>query len=279
MEQGEVKNYNKTDKIERIRRPNAQRHVPQTASSLQNSTSKKFGSKVTKSMPCQFFNQGSCSHQKSHETRDTLYKHICTSCFAATGRTFPHSEFECHNKNKKTRKKRVTLGVGHCTNTRGFSTRVLYGTNVGFPTCRQEIEADKALALQWFHVQRMFQQTSNKLSYAEALRKPPPTNSPNTNTVNRTVGTTPSLCPKQKNYQKAQADTRPNITCKNVLNKKINKTNRAHAVQHETLALCNRIEPLQEPDNVHISTKDSDMSESNLELENNTQALNDNISE
>ena len=84
-----------------IRWANAQRHVPQTASSLQNSISKNFGSKVTKSMPCQFFNQGSCSHQKSHETRGTLYKHICTSCFAATGRTFPHSEFECRNKNKK----------------------------------------------------------------------------------------------------------------------------------------------------------------------------------
>ena len=101
MEQGEVKNYTQTDKIERIRRANAQRHIPQPSSSLQNSTFKKFGSKVTKSMPCQFFNQGSCSHQKSHETRGTLYKHICSSCFAATGRTFPHSEIECRNKNKK----------------------------------------------------------------------------------------------------------------------------------------------------------------------------------
>ena len=143
----------------------------------------------------------------------------------------------------------------------------------------QEIEAGKALALQWFHAQRMFRQTFNKLSHAEALRKPPPTNSPNTNTVNRTVGIKPSLCPKPKNYRKARADTPANITCKNVLNKEINRTNRARAVQHETLALCNRFEPLQEPNNVHISTKDSDMSESNLELENNTQALDDNILE
>ena len=33
------------------------------------------------------------------------------------------------------------MGVGHRTHTQGFCTRVLYGTNVGFPICRQEIEA------------------------------------------------------------------------------------------------------------------------------------------
>ena len=169
--------------------------------------------------------------------------------------------------------------MGHRTHTLGFSTHVLYGTNVGFPICRQEIEADKALALQWFHAQRMFRQTSNKLLYAEALQKPPPISSPYTNTVNRTAGTKPSLCQNPKINQQAQADISAKITCKNVSNKVINKTNRTRAVQHETLALYNRFQPLQEPDNVHISTEDSDMSESNLELENSIQPLDDNISE
>ena len=169
--------------------------------------------------------------------------------------------------------------MGHRTHTRGFSTHVLCGTNVGFPTCRQEIEADKKLALQWFNAQRMFWQTSNKLSYAEALQKSPPRSSPYTNTVNGTTGTKPGLCPKPKINRKEWSDIPAKIMCKNVSNKEINKTNRTRAVTHETLALYNRFQPLQEPDNVHISTEDSDMSESNLQIENNIQALDDNISE
>ena len=102
MEQGEVKDYSDTLAIDRIRRANAHKHVP----NIQNvglghvASSKKF-SKTTKSMPCIYYNQGSCSQTKSHETRGVLYKHICASCFATTGRTFSHTEVECKNKNKQ----------------------------------------------------------------------------------------------------------------------------------------------------------------------------------
>ena len=67
----------------------------------QHSTAKKSNVKATKSMPCQFFNQGSCVHQKTHETRGTLYKHICSSCFAISGEQISHPEIECRNKHKK----------------------------------------------------------------------------------------------------------------------------------------------------------------------------------
>ena len=102
MEQGEVKSYSDMLAIDRIRRANAHRHVTngQNIASGHVPTRKKF-SKVTKSMPCTYFNQGSCLQTKSHETREVLYKHICASCFANTGRTFSHTEMDCKNKNKQ----------------------------------------------------------------------------------------------------------------------------------------------------------------------------------
>ena len=102
MEQGEVRDYSDTSAIDRIRRANAQKHVPntQTAGLAYSGSSKKY-SKVTKSMPCTYYNQGSCIQAKSHETTGVLYKHICASCFATTGRTFSHTEIDCKNKNKQ----------------------------------------------------------------------------------------------------------------------------------------------------------------------------------
>ena len=101
MEQGEIRSYSDVMAIDRIRRANAQKYMPTSVtSSPQNSTfPKKFG-KTTKSMPCTYFIQGTCLQKKSHETRGVLYKHICPSCFASAGKTFPHAEVECKNKHK-----------------------------------------------------------------------------------------------------------------------------------------------------------------------------------
>ena len=89
MEQGEIKNYAQVEKIDRVRRANAQRHISSVSSTSQMTGSKKYTSKSTKSMPCQYYNQGSCVHQKSHDTRGTLYKHICTHCFATSVKHLP----------------------------------------------------------------------------------------------------------------------------------------------------------------------------------------------
>ena len=102
MEQGEIKDFSDVFAIDRIRRANAQKRVPNShpaASGTFNSYKKS--SKVTKSMPCTYFNQGSCMKTKSHETRGVLYKHICASCFANNGKTFPHAEVDCKTKNKQ----------------------------------------------------------------------------------------------------------------------------------------------------------------------------------
>ena len=77
MEQGEVVGYKEIEKIDWIRRANAQRHTSQGQYTTQNlSNPRKSANKPTKSMPCQYFNQGSSVHQKSHDTKGTLYKHI-----------------------------------------------------------------------------------------------------------------------------------------------------------------------------------------------------------
>ena len=102
MEQGEVVSYEEIGKIDRIRRANAQRHTLQNQYGTHPSNSaKKNATKPTKSMPCQYFNQGSCVHQKSHDTKGTLYKHICAACFASHGKTYSHLEVECWNKLRK----------------------------------------------------------------------------------------------------------------------------------------------------------------------------------
>ena len=99
MEQGDVKNYMQVDKIDRIRRANAQRHVVNSNSNVtQNAKMYQKNMKVT---PCIYFNKGTCTHMKSHETKGTTYKHVCAACYMASGRTFPHPETECRNKNKR----------------------------------------------------------------------------------------------------------------------------------------------------------------------------------
>ena len=94
MEQGEVESYSDIDKIDRIRRANAQRHLP-----YNGNTHKKPQGKVQKVLPCNYFNQGTCSHTKTHDTRGIRYTHVCSSCFA-NGKNFPHPETECKNKAK-----------------------------------------------------------------------------------------------------------------------------------------------------------------------------------
>ena len=111
MEQGEITNWSETEKIDRVRRANAQRHTSGYQSSAPYQRSKKYQgqtqvqgqtqAKVTKTMPCVYYNDGSCSHQKHHETRGVYYKHICNTCFAHEGKSSAPSAVECRHKNSK----------------------------------------------------------------------------------------------------------------------------------------------------------------------------------
>ena len=105
MEQGEVSSYDQVDWIDRIRRANAQKHVignPQSFSGPTNA--KKNVIRSSRTMPCQFFNQGTCFHNATHETKGICYKHICSFCFTSANKSFPHTESECRNKKKSASK-------------------------------------------------------------------------------------------------------------------------------------------------------------------------------
>ena len=69
MEQGEVKGYSEIDKLDRIRRANAQTHVTTSPNEAQNAK-KKF--KNTKLLTCSYFKQGTCVHQRSHDTKGNV---------------------------------------------------------------------------------------------------------------------------------------------------------------------------------------------------------------
>ena len=104
MEQGEVKNFSDVFAIERILRTNAQKQVQPSANVSRSLYGHNKFSKITKSMPCAYFNKNSCMQNKSHETSSVLYKHICPACFAKNGKTFPHAEVDCKTKNKSVSK-------------------------------------------------------------------------------------------------------------------------------------------------------------------------------
>ena len=93
MEQGKIASYSQVEKIDRIRRANGQRHIHRSNYSQSN---KKNYQKSQKAMPCQYLNQGTCSHY----TRGVRYNHVCSACFS-NGKMFPHAEVDCKNKLKK----------------------------------------------------------------------------------------------------------------------------------------------------------------------------------
>ena len=105
MEQGEVTGYDQVECIDRIRRANAQKHVVGNSQSpgVLN-TNNKNTSRPNRTMPCQFFNQGLCSHSATHEMKGVLYKHICSFRLASANKSFPHTESECRNKKKNASK-------------------------------------------------------------------------------------------------------------------------------------------------------------------------------
>ena len=103
MEQGEVASWSDTEKIDRIRRANVQRHVAPTQASNNPQKFRKnlAAQKATKSMPCVYYNDNSCNFQKHHETKGVFYRHICSTCFAQDGKISVHSALDCKAKNSK----------------------------------------------------------------------------------------------------------------------------------------------------------------------------------
>ena len=85
MGQGEIKGHSLTEKIDRVGRANAQRHMPARSGKHPNSD-KKNGQKQ-KSMVCTYFSQ----------TLGTSIKHMKpkVSSTDSAGKSYPHSDVDC----------------------------------------------------------------------------------------------------------------------------------------------------------------------------------------
>ena len=90
MEQGDISDYSQVDKIDRIRRVHAQRHVG-SSNQAQNQP-KKQNARI---MTCSYYNSGSCNYQGTHENKGVSYRHSCAACFRKTGKFFNHPESDC----------------------------------------------------------------------------------------------------------------------------------------------------------------------------------------
>ena len=99
MEQGEISGWTESDKVERIRRAYAQRHV--TAPSEKGQKGQDKAQHAGKVLTCPYFNKNTCLQKNSHETRGVLYRHICLACFTAEGKAYPHSQVDCHKSKPK----------------------------------------------------------------------------------------------------------------------------------------------------------------------------------
>ena len=99
MEQGEISGWTESEKIERIRRAHAQRHV--TAPSEKGQKGQDKTQHASKVLTCLYFNKNTCLQKNSHETRGVLYRHICLACFTAEGKEYPHSQLHCRKSKAK----------------------------------------------------------------------------------------------------------------------------------------------------------------------------------
>ena len=99
MEQGEISGWADCDKIERIRRAHAQRHV--TAPPEKGKKGQDKNQQSSKVLPCLYFNKNTCLQKSSHETRGVLYRHICSACFSAEGKAYAHSQADCRKSKPK----------------------------------------------------------------------------------------------------------------------------------------------------------------------------------
>ena len=87
-------NWTETEKLDRIRRAHAQRHVTAPYS---NTSKTPYGKKVKNSgskngTNCKFFQEGTCRFPTHHRSAGVLYRHACESCDG------PHVTRSCTQK-------------------------------------------------------------------------------------------------------------------------------------------------------------------------------------
>ena len=158
MEQGEVKSYSETDKLDRIRQANAQRHVTPPVDA--NNSQKRITSKVVN---CTYFNRGTCMHIRSHETKGVTYRHVCSYCFQQNAKFFHMQSMTVETYFKK----RVKRGGGTAASIQKFDTRYIYTSHVPFD--KEELVVSKPVLTQCMKHANAVKKVTKNMSYAQAL--------------------------------------------------------------------------------------------------------------
>ena len=164
MEQGEISEYTQTDLVDRVRRAHAQRHIVPTAS---NSSQNVRKSENTKSMACNFYNQGTCNHSATHKTNGVLYKHICSFCFSKGGKNFAHPETDYRSKNKQAQNELIWAWVAILKKL--TTTRQIWSNINDKKIAVKELSADQNAISQWFKGGNDFANIWNGRSYAQVV--------------------------------------------------------------------------------------------------------------
>ena len=118
-----------------------------------------------KSMPCNYYNAGTCSHSKTHETRGVLY--VCVQPAMQQASLLATQKLNVDPR-IKTPKKRMNLGGHMSMTTQRQKTKVYYSSIVS--KARQQSNIDKNLAIRYFNKQKAYQSISANKSYADALK-------------------------------------------------------------------------------------------------------------
>ena len=96
MERG-VLSWENSDRINRIRRAHAQKHIAGNKSSWHKSNNVS-----RKPWFCKSYQSGNCTHSRDHESNGKMHKHICAYCLSM-GKQLGHPEKECNQKKSVTK--------------------------------------------------------------------------------------------------------------------------------------------------------------------------------
>ena len=258
IEQGEISNWSETDKIDRVRRANAQRHTNGYQSSASYHKSKFQGqtqaqgltqAKVTKTMPCVYYNDWFCSHQKHHETRGVYCKHICSTCFAHGGKSSAHSAVECRQKNLK---KRISLGMAFgnkgpaqdklttSSSSYAYSSRIINCRNKGTVS---QYGAPSRVWKQWLSMSNMCKPVDPRRSFAEVLKTCPSKHENTSSLMPRTCKSKVTTLSKAQVHQVPNKVTSPGQGKSPCVHKSVY---RGHTV--DPVSCYNRFDPLKQFD-------------------------------
>ena len=94
MERGFL-SWEDTDRIDRVRRARAQKHIP--------SLKQNWGRAEKKPWFCNNFQTNSCPYQKDHDVNGRVNRHICAFCLTL-GKQLNHSEKNCNSKTSHPKK-------------------------------------------------------------------------------------------------------------------------------------------------------------------------------